>query len=47
MRYVGHHYNTEYLLKFNSFIKVTDLDKLYNQVLKNDLVFTPHILLGW
>jgi len=27
-------------------MKVTDLDKLYNQVLKNDLVFTPRILIG-
>lgn len=44
MRYVGHRYKTEYLLKFDSFVnmmKVTDLNKLYDKVLTKDLVFTP------
>lgn len=44
MRYAHHRNNTKYLLEFDTFVnmmKVTDYNKLFDEVLNKDLVFTP------
>jgi len=46
MRYSGFRHNTKYLQNFTTFVdmmKNTSLEKLYDEVLNRDLVFTPQL----